>query len=148
MKHLDETGFRVAGRGQWRHGLSHQLLTYYRISERRGGVLSGLRGILVHDHWAPYFQVPDGLHALWNSHHLEASVKIDGEAWAGRVQRLLQRGNRRVEDGGGDGVHNHQSMPVQSEVAADGFRSPLSTHIRLPESCAVTEHRWIGPKSE
>ncbi len=28
VKHLDETGFRVAGRGQWLHGLSHQLLTF------------------------------------------------------------------------------------------------------------------------
>ncbi len=100
VKHLDETGFRVAGRGQWLHGLSNQLLTYYRISEKRGGVLAGLRGILVHDHWAPYFQVPDGLHALCNAHHLrelEALVKIDGEAWAGRMQRFLRAAKRVAE---------------------------------------------------
>ncbi len=70
VKPLDETGFRVAGRGQWLHVLSHQLLTYYRVSEKRGGVLAGLRGIRVHDHWAPYFQVPDVLHALCNAHPL------------------------------------------------------------------------------
>ncbi len=100
VKHLDETGFRVAGRGQWLHVLSNQLLTYYRISEKRGGVLAGLRGILVHDHWAPYFQVPDALHALCNAHHLrelEALVKIDGEAWAGRMQRFLRAAKRVAE---------------------------------------------------
>ncbi len=93
VKHLDETGLRVAGRGQWLHGLSNQLLTYYRVSEKRGGVLPGLRGILVHDHWAPYFQVPDGLHALCNAHplrELDALVKIDGETWAERMQRSLR----------------------------------------------------------
>ncbi len=100
VKHLDETGFRVAGRGQWLHVLSNQLLTYYRISEKRGGVLAGLRGILVHDHWAPYFQVPDVLHALCNAHHLrelEALVKIDGEVWAGRMQRFLRAAKRVAE---------------------------------------------------
>ncbi len=100
VKHLDETAFRVGGQGQWLHGLRHQLLTYYRVSEKRGWVLWGLRGILVHDHWAPYFQVTDGLHALCNAHplrELEALVKIDGEAWAGRMQRFL-RGARRVAE--------------------------------------------------
>ncbi len=100
VKHLDETAFRVGGQGQWLHGLRHQLLTYCRVSEKRGGVLAGLRGILVHDHWAPYFLVPDGLHALCNAHPLrefEALVKIDGEAWAGRMQRFL-RGARRVAE--------------------------------------------------
>ncbi len=56
--------------------------------------MSGLGGILMHDHWAPYFQVPDGLHELCNTHalcKLEALVKIDGEAWAGRMQRFLRR---------------------------------------------------------
>ncbi len=86
VKHLDEIGWQVVERRQWLHGLSNQLLTYYRISEKRGGVLPGLRGILVLDHWAPYFRMPDGLHALCNAHHLralEALVKIDGKVWAG-----------------------------------------------------------------
>ncbi len=38
VEHLDEIGSRVGGRGQWLHGLSDQLLTYYRISEKRGVV--------------------------------------------------------------------------------------------------------------
>ncbi len=44
--------------------------------------------------------MPDGLHALCNAHHvgeLEALVKIDGEVWAGRMQRFL-RGAIRVTE--------------------------------------------------
>src|SRR5271168_3447283 len=36
VRHLDETGFRVAGKGQWLHTVSTETLTFYRVSERRG----------------------------------------------------------------------------------------------------------------
>ena len=100
VKHLDETGFRIAGQGQWLHVLSTAKLTYYRTSRQRGGVLEGLRGILVHDHWASYFKVPGVLHAMCNIHHLrelEALAKIDGEDWARRMQQLLRRAKRAVD---------------------------------------------------
>ena len=53
----------------------------------------------MHDHWASYFQVEAVLHGLCNAHHLrelEALAKIDGEAWARRMQQLLRRANRAV----------------------------------------------------
>ena len=93
VKHLDETGFRIAGRGQWLHVLSTSLLTHYRTSPRRG--------ILVHDHWGTYFKARavGVLHACCNAHHLrelQALVEIEGEGWARRMQRLLRRANRAV----------------------------------------------------
>ena len=94
VKHLDETGFRICGRTQWLHVLCTPLLTFYRTSARRGAVGAGLRGCLVHDHWASYFRLEGVLHGLCNAHHLrelQALVKIDKEAWAGRMQRLLRR---------------------------------------------------------
>ena len=98
-KHLDETGFRIGGRTQWLHVLSTPWLTFYRTSAQRGSLLDGLRGILVHDHWASYFKVEGVLHGLCNAHHLrelEALAKIDGEAWARRMQQLLRRANWAV----------------------------------------------------
>ena len=97
VKHLDETGFRICGRTQWLHVLCTPLLTFYRTSARRGAVGEGLTGCLVHDHWASYFRLGGVLHGLCNAHHLrelQALVKIDKEAWARRMQRLLRRAAR------------------------------------------------------
>ena len=92
-KHLDETGFRIGGRGQWLHVLCTAWLTFFRTSERRGSLLEGFRGCLVHDHWKPDFKVPDVQHALCNAHHLrelQALEELDGEAWASPLQQLLR----------------------------------------------------------
>ncbi len=99
VKHLDETGFRIAGRTQWLHVLSTPRLTCYRTSAQRGSLLEGLKGILVHAHWASYCKVPGVLHSMCNAHHLrelQALVEIDGENWARRMQQLLRRANRAV----------------------------------------------------
>jgi hypothetical protein len=51
-------------------------------------------GIVVHDHWKPYYTMTGVLHALCNAHHLrelKALVEIEKEDWAHRMQRLLRR---------------------------------------------------------
>jgi transposase len=86
VKHLDETGFRIVA--------STVLLTFYRVSARRGSLLANLAGIVVHDHWKPYYTLTGVLHALCNAHHLrelKALVEIEKEDWARRMQRLLRR---------------------------------------------------------
>ena len=93
VKHLDETGFRIDGKLHWLHVASTKLLTCYRIAAR-GSMLAGLAGIVVHDHWKPYYTLSGVLHALCNAHHLrelKALVEIEGEAWAASMQRLLRR---------------------------------------------------------
>ena len=94
VKHLDETGFRIGGKTQWLHVASTVLLTFYRVSARRGSLLASLTGIVVHDHWKPYYTLTGVLHALCNAHHLrelKALVEIEKEDWARRMQRLLRR---------------------------------------------------------
>jgi transposase len=94
VKHLDETGFRIGGRTQWLHIFSTALLTFYRIASKRGSLLSGVIGIVVHDHWKPYYTMTNVLHALCNAHHLrelKALVEIEKEQWARKMQRLLRR---------------------------------------------------------
>ena len=94
VKHLDETGFRIAGKTQWLHIASTLLMTFYRTSPRRGSLLSGVSGIVVHDHWKPYYTLTGVLHALCNAHHLrelQALAEIEKEEWARRMQRLLRR---------------------------------------------------------
>jgi transposase len=94
VKHLDETGFRLGGKTQWLHIASTALLTFYRVSAKRGSLLAGVGGIVVHDHWKPYYTMKGVLHALCNAHHLrelKALIEIEHEDWARKMQILLRR---------------------------------------------------------
>ena len=94
VKHMDETGFRIGGKMQWLHVASTALLTFYRVCSKRGSLLANVTGIVVHDHWKPYYTMQGVLHALCNAHHLrelKALVEIEKEDWARKMQRLLRR---------------------------------------------------------
>lgn len=105
VKHQDETGFRIGGKTQWLHVIGNETHTHYRVSDRRGDLLSGVWGITVHDHWKPYFTMENPRsgseavahqkleHALCNAHilrELKALIE-EGEAWAKRLWRLLRK---------------------------------------------------------
>src|SRR5665213_739774 len=94
VKHMDETGFRIGGKTQWLHIASTIWLTFYRVSPKRGSLMENVQGIVVHDHWKPYYTLKGVLHALCNAHHLrelQALVEIEKEDWARKMQRLLRR---------------------------------------------------------
>jgi transposase len=94
VKHMDETGFRVGGKTQWLHVASTAWLTVYRVCAKRGSLLANVVGIVVHDHWKPYYTMPGVLHALCNAHHLrelKALIDIEKEDWARKMQQLLHR---------------------------------------------------------
>jgi len=58
VKHMDETGFRIGGTTQWLHVACTALLTFYRVCTKRGSLLADVAGIVVHDHWKPYYTMP------------------------------------------------------------------------------------------
>lgn len=97
VKHMDETGFRIGGKTQWLHVACTSLLTFYRVCAKRGALLSDLVkvvGVIVHDHWKPYYTMDGVRHALCNAHHLrelKALVDIEKEDWARQMQILLRR---------------------------------------------------------
>jgi transposase len=93
VKHLDETGYRIGSKTQWLHVCSNADYTYYHVSPKRKSLLSGLTGIIVHDHWKSYFTLEGISHALCNAHHLRElrSLAEDGEIWAKRMMRLLRK---------------------------------------------------------
>ena len=93
VKHMDETGFRIGGKTNWLHIASTLWLTFYRVSPKRGSLLADVTGIVVHDHWKPYYTLTGVLHALCNAHHLrelKALIEIEKEEWASKMQRLLR----------------------------------------------------------
>ena len=94
VKHMDETGFRIGGKTQWLHIASTIWLTFYRVSPKRGSLMDNVSGIIVHDHWKPYYTLTGVLHALCNAHHLrelKALIEIEKEDWARKMQLLLRR---------------------------------------------------------
>ena len=115
VKHMDETGFRIGGKTQWLHVASTLLLTFYRISPKRGSLLANVIGIVVHDHWKPYYTLQGVLHALCNAHHLrelKALVEIERENWALKMQRLLRRACHATN------LARNQGMPLRPSLIA------------------------------
>jgi len=115
VKHMDETGLRIGGKTQWLHIASTMLLTFYRVSAKRGSLLANVAGIVVHDHWHPYYTLKGVLHALCNAHHLrelKALVEIEKEDWARRMQRLLRRACHAVN------LARAQDVPLRPELIA------------------------------
>ena len=109
VRHLDETGFRIGGKTRWLHTVSTPGLRHYRVSEKRGALPTTLKGgVIVHDHFKPYYRLPGVDHALCNAHHLrelKALTEIEKEPWAKNMSRLLLRANaivRRARERGAD----------------------------------------------
>ena len=80
--------------------------TWYGIHAKRGmeaieahGVLPKRLGVLVHDCWAPYWQL-DCIHALCNAHLLRELVyvkEITTQAWPQQMMDLLRNANEMCE---------------------------------------------------
>jgi transposase len=118
VKHLDETGFRIGGHTQWLHVASTMGLTSYRVSPKRGSLPSVMTGIVIHDHWKPYYTLNGVEHALCNAHHLrelKALIEIEKEPWAKRMYKLLI----------------NACQTVQRAVEKNTNAIPLSTYRRI-----------------
>ena len=92
LKHMDETGLRVNKDLLWLHVVCTPTLTHYRVG-KRGEMLSGVSGIIVHDYYKSYYTLKGVTHALCGAHLLreqQALVEIEKEPWAGRMQALLR----------------------------------------------------------
>lgn len=127
LKHLDETGLRVLSKTHWLHVASNDEVTYYHVSEKRKSLLPGLKGIVVHDHWKPYFQIPDVHHSLCNAHHLrELNARIDnGELWAYQMKRWMATALSMKYEYGEEGIPNDKQsrlMKIYDDIVASGLK--------------------------
>jgi transposase len=135
---LDETGFRVAGKGQWLHTVATETLTHYRVSAKRGEMPEGLvGGVAVHDGFKSYSGLTDVRHALCNAHHLrelKALIEIDREPWAAPMRDLLLEANRAVEQAREEGATSLAPPVLEGFLARywEILRLGLSFHRNLP----------------
>src|SRR5450830_1100239 len=155
VKHMDETGFRIGGKTQWLHVASTALLTFYRVCAKRGSLLAHVKGIIVHDHWKPYYTMQGVLHALCNAHHLrelKALVEIEREDWARKMQRLLRRAchvTNRARDSDGPLkpslialIERHYDAILVEGLAFHEAQPPLATATKT----AGRKHRGRTPR--
>jgi transposase len=138
VRHLDETGFRIAGSLQWLHTVSSQRHTVYRVGKARGDVPEGLKGgVVVHDHFRPYNALAGVDHAFCNAHHLrelKALIEIDKEPWAQEMRDVLldaARAVRRAKETGASALE-----PERVKAFVDRYwqalKAGLAFHRSLP----------------
>ncbi len=104
--HVDETGFRVAGKTQWLHVVTDGTLTCKFPHPKRGreaieeiGIIPRYKGVLIHDCWAAYMGYDQCRHQLCGSHllrELTFVVESNGYRWARLMKSLLREVSRRV----------------------------------------------------
>ena len=96
--HADESGLRVASRLHCLHTAASETHTWYGVHPKRGmeaiaahGILPKRLATLVHDCWAPYWQL-ECAHALCNAHLLRELVFLHestGQTWPQRMIDVL-----------------------------------------------------------
>lgn len=142
--HADETGININGKNRWLHCVSNPLWTLYYAHDKRGleameslPLLTLFSGILVHDHWKPYFKLLCQ-HALCNAHHLRELTfahEEEGQAWAKRMIDLLKsilddvdaRGGTLSEDQAAAYREQYQTILTQAEIECPPPPEPEGT---------------------
>jgi transposase len=131
---FDETGLRVAGKLHWVHCARSDRYTLVTCHSKRGkagiddlGVLGRLRGVAVHDAWAPYDTYLDPQHQLCCAHALRELQAVADTAptgqwcWATQaadalvamqtlVNEAAERGRDSLDEGAlAEQVHRYRS---------------------------------------
>jgi transposase len=139
VRHLDETGFRIAGKLQWLHTTSSLAFTFYRAGERRGAIPQGLQGgVVVHDHFAPYHRLDTIDHAFCNAHilrELKSLIEFDKEPWAEAMRNILLEANLAVNKARAAGATALALDECAAFVARywAAVRRGLAFHRKLPK---------------
>jgi transposase len=139
VRHLDETGFRVAGSLQWLHTTSSLAFTFYRADEKRGAIPEDLQGgVVVHDHFLPYRRLDAVDHAFCNAHilrELKSLIEFDHEPWAELMRDMLLSANLAVNRAraAGMGALAPDELKAFLERYWAAVRLGLAFHRELPK---------------
>jgi transposase len=139
VRHLDETGYRIAGKLHWLHTTSSLLFTFYRAGEKRGDIPRDLQGgVVVHDHFLPYRGMGAVEHAFCNAHilrELQALIEIDKEPWAEPMRELLLDANAAVDTArqAGETALPPKTVAAFVERYWEAVRLGLCFHRQLPK---------------
>ena len=151
VAHADETSINLSASKQWLHTVSTTAWTYIYYHAKRGseatkaaGILPEFGGILVHDHWKPYFKY-QCQHSLCNAHHLrelERAAEQDKQAWAKDMQTYLLESNKAVHESGGKlgysqlkkRLYEYKSIIAKGEIECPTPTRKIGQKGRLKQS--------------
>lgn len=108
VNHSDETGIRINGKQHWLHTFCNENHVFYQIHKKRGKdaldemkLLNLFTGILIHDHFKPYYKYEQITHAECNAHvlrYLKSVIEVfkrkETEAF---LEFLVKVNNRKKE---------------------------------------------------
>ena len=151
VRHLDETGFRIAGSLQWLHTTSSLAFTFYRADQRRGAIPEGLQGgVVVHDHFLPYRRLDAVDHAFCNAHilrELQSLIELDHEPWAEPMRDMLLAANLAVDKARQAGAC--ALAPGELEALVERYwaavRLGLAFHRELPKLAKAAARAGEAP---
>ena len=134
---VDETGYKVNGKNAWVHVITDGQRKYYVMTESRSspdgqlGLLKDYKGILVHDHFKPYYKLKC-THAECNAHilrYLKAGVDFYNNKACEEMIDLLRGALHAVHEAQTDGLDH---LPTE-EVAfyEDEYNRIISTELIL-----------------
>ncbi len=147
VRHLDETGFRIAGKLQWLHTTSSQAFTFYRADEKRGAIPEDLQGgVVVHDHFLPYRRLDTVTHAFCNAHilrELQSLIEFDKEPWAELMRDMLLDANVAVNKAREAGARSLAPDELEAFVERNwaAVRLGLAFHRELPKPDQARPYR-------
>jgi transposase len=139
VRHLDETGYRIAGKLHWLHTTSSLAFTHYRAGEKRGDVPVDLQGgVVVHDHFLPYRGMDTVDHAFCNAHilrELQGLIEFEKEPWAELMRDTLLEANAAVNAArkAGSSTLPSQTLAAFVERYWAAVRLGLAFHRELPK---------------
>jgi len=155
--HADETGLRVAKRGQYVHVASTARLTHYAYDSRRGkaamdeiGILPRYRGTCVHDAWWSYDYYTNCRHSLCGAHILReltffAELNAEQKAWAAPLKGILLEIKAAVEQrreaGGKHLASDEQAAFTEryNRLVQHGVEKNPPQGARAERHCAASE---------
>jgi len=156
LVNADETGININGKRMWLHNASNEKWTYFYPHQNRGteamneiGILPEFCGILVHDHWKPYYAYTSCQHALCNAHHIrELQWVLDNTkyVWTKTMQDLLLEINEAVKANPSGSL-----LPEVSRVFRERYRKVLedgTAEMPVPEKPVEGEKKKRGRKKK
>lgn len=125
VAHADESGLRVASKLHWLHVAVTQTHTWYGVHAKRGleaieehGILRSYLGTLVHDCWAPYWDL-DCVHALCGTHllrELQYEHEVFAQPWSQAMMDVLQDANKACHQARENNKTALESSQIQAYI--------------------------------